>query len=113
MSNKKTPTVFRQGDVLITRIESLPEGLSKVDRAILAFGEVTGHSHTIHRGATAFSLKPQNQVDELTTADYLQVDELIASVTHEEHIAVQLPKGTYKVLRQVEYTPAALVNVRD
>ncbi len=37
---------FRQGDVLVTRIEEFPAGLEPVDRdrgrIVLAYGEVTG-----------------------------------------------------------------------
>ena len=44
---KKTKTVFRQGDVLIERIQSLPENLTAQKpingRVILAYGEATGH----------------------------------------------------------------------
>ena len=52
-------THYRQGDVLILRVNSVPDGL-KVEprdngRVILAYGEVTGHAHAIadHRVSAA------------------------------------------------------------
>lgn len=48
MKNKKH---YRQGDVLVERVDSLPSRLTKVarenGRVILAHGEVTGHAHAI------------------------------------------------------------------
>lgn len=43
--------MFRQGDVLIRPVASIPDGLKKVPldkgRVILAYGEVTGHAHAV------------------------------------------------------------------
>jgi hypothetical protein len=48
MKNKTAQ--YRQGDVMIERIDKLPTGLKKQDaengRVILAHGEVTGHAHS-------------------------------------------------------------------
>jgi hypothetical protein len=42
---------FRQGDVLVQRVTSIPEGDTAVardnGRVVLAYGEVTGHAHAI------------------------------------------------------------------
>lgn len=46
---KQNKIHYRQGDVLIERVDSFPANLTKVardgDRVILAYGEVTGHAH--------------------------------------------------------------------
>lgn len=43
--------MFRQGDVLIRPVTSIPDGLKRVPldngRMILAYGEVTGHAHAV------------------------------------------------------------------
>lgn len=39
--------LFRHGDVLAERVESLPEKRRRCKHLILAHGEVTGHSHRI------------------------------------------------------------------
>jgi hypothetical protein len=36
-----------------------------------------------------------------------------ATVTHEEHGPITLPRGTYRVWRQREYSPEAIRVVRD
>lgn len=47
----KTPLSFRQGDVALVRIGTLPANLTAVPldrgRIVLAYGEVTGHAHAI------------------------------------------------------------------
>jgi hypothetical protein len=47
---------YRQGDVLLERIGSLPKKLQPVDRehgkVVLAHGEVTGHAHTLAEPGT-------------------------------------------------------------
>ncbi len=48
--NKKMPEHYRQGDVMIERISSLPSKLTRAanesGKVILAHGEVTGHAHS-------------------------------------------------------------------
>lgn len=52
---KTAPQQYRQGDVLIERVASLPSNLTKqkpeAGRIILAHGEVTGHAHAFDRKA--------------------------------------------------------------
>lgn len=106
MKNTKSQ-IYRQGDVLVIPCASIPTGLKRTKRVTLALGEVTGHHHTIHAGACGFA----NDVDALV--DYLEVTEESADLTHQEHSTINIPKGTYQVVKQVEYTPAELRNVRD
>ncbi len=51
MKTKTTDRHYRQGDVLLERVDSLPRKLQPVarekGRVILAHGEVTGHAHAI------------------------------------------------------------------
>lgn len=90
---------FRQGDILLLRIESLPVEASEQkipDRIVLAYGEVTGHAHAIAsseaklyvRGSENFIVVPQE-----------------ASLVHEEHNTITLRAGVYKIIRQREYEP--------
>lgn len=85
---------IRHGDVLIEKVEELPEAV-KLDRKFLFEGEVTGHAHRIDIG----------EIFETRNGElYLKVDEL-TKVTHEEHQTVTLPKGVYKVTQKRQYTP--------
>ena len=103
-------TIYRQGDVLITRITKLPADLKPVDREggriILAHGELTGHAHAIADKHVTLRQTAAGQL-------FLEILESAASLKHEEHSTVTLPPGLYRVARQVEYSPAALRNVAD
>lgn len=103
---------FRQGDVLIERVGSLPAKLTKIaregGRVILAHGEVTGHAHAI----------TDEHVDLFSSAadagvTFLEVREAVAALKHDEHSTIALPPGNYRVTRQREYTPEAIRNVAD
>jgi len=104
--------MFRQGDVLVVPISGkLKDGLTLVPREggkiILAEGEVTGHYHAIAEEGVAL-LEGENDDDR-----YLQVETEEAHLTHNEHGTLTIPKGNYKVTRQVEYTPQEVRRVAD
>lgn len=101
---------FRQGDVFIERVESLPPDLTEMardrDRIVLAYGEVTGHVHAIaERNATLF----RSAIGER----WLVITATGAIVRHEEHGAIVLEPGVYRVGQQREYHPEAIRNVAD
>ena len=97
---------YRHGDVLIERVDALPEIREKMSHAILAHGEVTGHSHRI---------KEASETDLYLTPDalYLHVRGAAASVIHEEHKPILLDTGYYRVWRQREYSPTEIRTIRD
>lgn len=108
----KTKTHYRQGDVLIERIGSLPKNRKPVARehgkVVLAHGEVTGHAHAI----------ADKHVTQTASADhpgvtFLEVREAVAALKHEEHSTIELPPGEYRVTRQREYSPEEIRNVAD
>ena len=88
---------IQQGDVVITRLETMPVGKPKTvsrRRCVLAEGEVTGHAHVI-------------EDDE---AELIQIGERMllrlgqsAIVTHEEHKPITLEPGLYEIGRVAEY----------
>jgi hypothetical protein len=100
---------YRQGDVFITRINSIPETATVVPRdnnkVILAYGDVTGHCHAID--ATGVSLLRHEGVS------YLEIAEALAELHHDEHATIQLPAGKYAVRIQREYTPETIRSVAD
>lgn len=105
---------FRQGDVAISKskirdVTTLKEKKSKVQgRVVLAYGEVTGHHHSIdverYKGVKLYTL------DELT--DILVVPEE-AVVEHQEHGPIPLEAGQYEIHIQVEYDPEGERRVTD
>jgi hypothetical protein len=100
---------YRQGDVLIEQIASLPKTVKQQKpengRIILARGEATGHHHSVHIDAADLWKTEGGE-------QFLQV-KTETPVVHQEHAPILLPPGNYQVRRQREYTPAAIRNVAD
>jgi hypothetical protein len=101
--------MYRQGDVLLQRIEKLPKGVQKqIEREngllILAKGEATGHHHSISSRNALLVL--------IGTEMFLRCLKK-ETLKHQEHGPVPLPPGDYKVQRQKEYSPEAIRNVAD
>lgn len=109
MKNKNNAILIRQGDVaLISCDETLVNAtLVKPENGlvILAHGEVTGHHHSIlERHATEFATGGGARI--------LKVEEG-AALVHQEHGAIPVPVGHFRVIRQCEYSPEAIRNVAD
>lgn len=103
---------YRQGDVLVERVASLPAKLTKIPRekgrVILAHGEVTGHAHAIEdKRVELFTSEVE------TGVTFLEVRAAMAALKHDEHSTIELPAGNYRVTRQREYSPEAIRNVAD
>lgn len=100
---------FRQGDVFLAEMESMPCNLATVKpengRVILAHGEVTGHSHAIDRRACKLFRDDKG-------GTWLHVMKT-TSLKHEEHNPIKLDAGVFKVTIQREYAPAGIRSVVD
>ena len=106
MKTNKT-TIYRQGDVLIMPVKSIPQTKKVTNKVTLALGEVTGHHHTISSGAVGYADEPT------ALAEYFEVNVDSAELTHQEHDTITIPKGKYRSVIQSEYTPEAIRNVAD
>lgn len=108
--------IYRQGDVLIMRIDAIPPAakLEKVkDRIVLAYGEVTGHAHAISaKEAKSFRTTAPVPVFDAQAERFLRV-QVEALVRHEEHDPIKLPAGDYAVIQQREYSPEEIRRVAD
>lgn len=93
----------RQGDIFF-RVVNKPkdlEMLKKHESKILAFGEVTGHSHQITSTTEVESYVNKNGDIFLFSKDPIVVG-------HDEHTSINLPSGKWVcVTRQREYDPLA------
>jgi hypothetical protein len=98
--------MFRHGDVLIAAADAIPATARQRQHCILARGEATGHSHRVEPGSAAVLYEDGDVM-------YLEVVAEGASVVHEEHAPIDLPRGTYRVWRQREYTPEEIRRVID
>lgn len=97
-SKMKIPTAktqAQQGDVILRRVNSIPEGERKVTqkRLVLAHGE-SGHSHVIEDDEAELIQIGERMLLKLTKA---------ATVTHEEHKPIRLAPGIWEVGRVKEY----------
>ena len=85
---------YRQGDVLLVKIEKLPAGLKRKNDKVLAYGETTGHHHRLTgKGTILYSNEQDQQFAEMPEADLL---------VHDEHGPHQIPAGAYEVRIQRE-----------
>jgi len=107
--------LYRQGDVLIRRIEKIPlrRHTPKHDeeqRLVLAHGEATGHAHVITAKPSQARLRHAERVASTRRGPgspertFLEVLSPVA-LLHEEHAPIELPPGAYEVTRQREYSP--------
>jgi len=106
-------TIYRQGDVMLRRVDALPEGAtikpSENGKVVLAYGEKTLHHHrTENAEAVEYTMQDAANV----VRRFLSVAGG-AQVRHEEHATVNLPAGIYEVIQQVDYSPGAIRNVAD
>ena len=112
---------YRQGDVLIERIAGIPDTAVKQNKStliILAHGEATGHHHALETVEPADWWK-EGEISTGNQKPATLASELFVSlpngggVTHQEHAAINLPAGNFRIIRQREYAPEALRNVAD
>ncbi|WP_395749174.1 hypothetical protein [Prosthecobacter sp.] len=106
LSRKSTPQTWRQGDVFIIATDELPKEL-KARPPVLAEGEVTGHAHRIKAGTRAQVLA------DASGGLFLDVEDAEATILHEEHGPVTVPRGQYLVRIQREYHPKEIRRVID
>jgi len=89
--------IYRQGDIVIREVRRLPADVRRQCSPVLAYGEKTGHSHR---------LKGPGQVWRQDTQLYLRLEHP-SQIVHEEHRAITLSPGIYKVLGQREFVSPA------
>jgi hypothetical protein len=108
---KSKPKLYRQGDVLIQRVKTIPDELKRQTptdgRIILAHGEATGHHHSVDADCADWWKRDGDD-----SVQFVTVHKPTA-VVHQEHNPIALSPGRYLVTRQVEYSPEAIRNVAD
>ena len=102
---------IRQGDVILLSLKQTDSTAyldhlgQRLPHITLAEGEVTGHSHRISEGKA--------ELYEKDGTLYLRVLSEMATLTHEEHKAIQIPQGSWMVQIQREYEPDGWRYVAD
>jgi len=101
---KRCKKVYRHGDVVILSHKQDKGGHDC--KGVLAEGEVTGHAHRV-KGNAQVTAEAEDAVHRLmTVAERVLID-------HEEHKPKAVPKGTYKIGVQKQWTPEGLRRVED
>jgi len=91
-AKKKPEVYYQQGDVLLFRVDSIPNDVTVREDNAVAYGEVTGHSHKMKGKAKVLVTKKTKKKPAET---YVQVDKA-SNIEHEEHKPIKIPKGKYK-----------------
>lgn len=105
------PTLYAQGDLLIERVADIePSGTlltpSETGETVLAEGEVTGHRHAIHDVVTMFRDDAlARDIPSGLYVGHVRVDGDPVKLLHDEHDAIVLTRGTFRVRRQRELEP--------
>ena len=91
----------RHGDVPLHKIASVPKDAEKLKHEgsfTLAYGEVTGHHHTLYAAKEDMTIY---KIGDTFVVD-LKVD---TPLRHQEHEEIIVPKGIWTVGMEEEYDP--------
>lgn len=99
--------MYRHGDIIIAKVDRIPQDVMRRHSSVLARGEATGHSH---RAAVPSSV-------ELYDSDQVGVGYMLveasATLVHDEHGPIELKAGAYRFWHQREYTPKEIRRIVD
>jgi TATA-binding protein-associated factor Taf7 len=101
---------IRHGDVLLTRVDSLPVG-----KEIPHDGEfVVAHGETGHRHRIQVKEKEDMKVVNVNGVIYMSLT-IPAPLMHEEHKTIEIPKGIYRIgnEREFDYALESIRQVAD
>jgi hypothetical protein len=104
-----------QGDILITKINAIPENLTEknpdTEGFIVAHSE-TGHNHVIESEGVQMFIAANDPM-----IMYITVNNEYADLTHnrvfDKHETIRLKQGNYEIRRQREYTIKGWRRVED
>lgn len=97
---KLNDNMYRQGDVLLCKRETLPADAAPVETAgplVLKEGEVTGHRHRYEYAAESRLYVAHGG------ARYLSVAGATIDLKHQEHDTIPTPPGVYDLPTQMEW----------
>lgn len=118
--------VIRQGDVYVARVAALPPALTPRQPdpgkgVVLAYGELTGHAHTVTGRQVVHYDAPDAvsaaralladvgltvELGEASAPSFLDVAVEPARVAHQTHTPHTLPPGQYVTWHQAEWSDA-------
>lgn len=113
-----TRQLFAQGDILLEKVADenvttekwrtiAPDNDGAV---VVGRGEESGHRHAVYGGGAKLLQQPIPVGDQMPSELYvghLVVESEAVTLSHEEHAGIELPKGTYRVRRQRQFSSAS------
>lgn len=110
----KYKMVYRQGDVSLHKIKSLPKDLKQMPNNVLAYGEITGHRHFLNtteqvlfrdnQGAAFIQLKQDTELIH-SGPDLIPVYDIETATRNDKHLSFTVQKGIYKIEYEKEFSP--------
>lgn len=96
---------FRQGDVLLIKVNNIPKNVKVINDKIIAHGESSNHCHRVTDNIDVLEYDGELflQVNEKGKLEHVLVSN--PDTWTQEHNPIELEKGYYKVIKQVEYDP--------
>lgn len=88
-TQSETMKYYQQGDVVMIKRETIPSH-PKLKGKVLQEGEHTGHAHRITSGNAVLFADPEGN-------KFMRVAKGGASITHEEHLPVDIEEGEYEI----------------
>lgn len=104
--------MYRQGDVLLKKVERIPAGARKAKTNIIAEGE--GHHNHLAIGDVDV-MEHEETLYLAVNTDGKLVHVHTGTETQADHLPIELPAGNYEVVHQRNYNPyeKAIERVRD
>lgn len=102
----KNLSYTQQGDVILTRVDSLPENITKIKGTTVATGESVGNSHTFYDDDICLSekfdylkgagTKKVNLYEDAAKQIWAEVLDTVY-LRHQEHKPIEFKKGVYRI----------------
>lgn len=105
-------SMYRQGDVLLKKVERIPTGARKAKTPVVAEGE----GHHEHKAIGDVDVMEYEETLYLSVnTDGKLVHVHTGTETQADHLPIELPAGNYEVVHQRNYNPyeKAIERVRD
>ena len=97
MTNQWTDRIFRQGDLLISRVWKIPTDAVAKETNVIGVGEKMGARHTLNGPHQIFETPDYGTI-------YFEAKEEV-SLDHPEHNKISIPKGVYTVVHERSFSP--------
>jgi len=93
---EKFMKMYRHGDLLIRQIDKIEKKGKKEKELTIAYGEATGHHHTLYGS-------PQAIIEGFDDKKYFRILGESVELRHQEHKTLKIEPGDYEITYEREY----------